>query len=435
MNKTFLQTPFAGVNEKGELTIDGISVMALKEKYGTPLYIMSEGHLRRQLQSLKDFMDRYQHRVLPLFASKSFSCLAMYRLAKEYGIGLDCVSAGEISIALKAGFDPDKIYFHGNNKLPEEIRYALSHGVVHFVIDNFYEIALCDQIGRELNTRVKALVRVTPGVAAGSHAYVQTGATDTKFGFSGHDGTYLKAVAEILKSPFIEFEGLHCHIGSQIFAVDKYVEAMRRFTKYAVSINEEFGISIDKLDAGGGYGIAYVHDDHPSSFESITDAVMAEIKKGFADNGLDMPLVCIEPGRYVVGNAGITLYTIGSYKDIPGIRKYISVDGGMSDNIRPALYQAKYEAVVANKADQTPDTMVTVAGKICESADILIHDIMLADPQPGDTLAVFSTGAYHYSMAMNYNQLPKPAVVFTYQGRDRLVVRRQTFDDLTAFDV
>lgn len=431
----FIQTPKASVNANHELTIDDVSVKDLQAKYGTPLYIMSEGHIRHQMKTLKEqFMERYPN-TLALFASKAFSCLAIYKLAKEYNIGLDCVSAGEISIALKAGFDPDKIYFHGNNKLPSEIHYALSHGVTHFVVDNFYEIENCEAIATELNTTVYATVRVTPGVTSGAHEFIQTGATDTKFGFSSHNGTYLKAIHQIVAAKHMEFEGIHCHIGSQIFDLSAYVEAMEHFVEFAKEIKDTLGITIKKLNAGGGYGIAYNKDDHPLPFETITKAIMATIADGFKKYDMPMPMVLIEPGRYVVGNAGITLYEIGAIKDIPGVRKYISVDGGMTDNIRTALYDAKYEAVVANKADMTPDTLVTVAGKNCESGDILIRDIYLANPQSKDLLAIFSTGAYNYSMSSNYNQLPKPAIVSTYQGKSRLVVRRQTFADLITYDV
>jgi len=336
---------------------------------------------------------------------------------------------------LKAGVDPEKIYFHGNNKLASEIEYALSHGVLHFVVDNFYEIELCQEIAKKLNTKVYATLRVTPGVESGAHAYIQTGAKDTKFGFSSHDGSYLEAIKQIIQTDEIVFEGLHCHIGSQIFDIDAYVTAMKKFVDFAVEIKERFGITIAKLNAGGGYGIAYNHEDKPLDFEVITEAIMTTIQEGFAKHQMAMPMVLIEPGRFVVGNAGITLYEIGAYKDIPQVRRYISVDGGMTDNIRTALYDAKYEAVVANKADLPCDSIVTVAGKNCESGDILIRDIALANPLPKDLLAVFSTGAYNYTMSSNYNQLPKPAVVFTYQGKDRLVVRRQTFDDLIYLDV
>lgn len=429
-----LQTEFATI-KGNDLYIDDVKATDLAKEYGTPLYVMSEGHMRKQFNTLKTQMiDKYEN-ALPLFASKSFSCIAIYKLAKEYGVGIDCVSAGEISIALKAGFDPQKIYFHGNNKLPSEIEYALKNGVIYFVIDNFYEIELIEEIASRLNVQVKGLVRITPGVYAGGHDYIRVGAKDTKFGFSSHDNTYLKAIKKVIDAPHIDFEGIHCHVGSQIEDIQAYILAMNKFVDIAYEIYDIFGIVINELNAGGGFGIQYTKSDKPLEFDYVVSTIMDIIEKGFAKRNLKRPKVLVEPGRYCVGNAGITLYTIGSYKNIPDIRDYISVDGGMTDNIRSSLYQAKYDAVIANKAGQQPDHLVTVAGKNCESGDILIKDIMLADPQPGDILANFSTGAYHYSMSSNYNQLPKPAVVFTYQGKSRLVIRRQTFDDLVYYDV
>lgn len=429
-----LQTEFATI-KGNDLYIDDVKATDLAKEYGTPLYVMSEGHMRKQFNTLKTQMiDKYEN-ALPLFASKSFSCIAIYKLAKEYGVGIDCVSAGEISIALKAGFDPLMIYFHGNNKLPSEIEYALKNGVVHFVIDNFYEIEQIEKIASQLNVQVKGLVRITPGVYAGGHDYIRVGAKDTKFGFSSHDNTYLKAIKKVIDAPHIDFEGIHCHVGSQIEDIQAYVLAMNKFVDIAYEIYDIFGIVINELNAGGGFGIQYTKSDRPLEFGYVVSTIMDIIEKGFAKRNLKRPKVLVEPGRYCVGNAGITLYTVGSYKNIPDIRDYISVDGGMTDNIRSALYQAKYDAIIANKAGQEPDHLVTVAGKNCESGDILIRDIMLADPQPGDILANFSTGAYHYTMSSNYNQLPKPAVVFTYQGKSRLVIRRQTFDDLVYYDV
>lgn len=429
-----LQTEFATI-KGNDLYIDDVKATDLAKEYGTPLYVMSEGHMRKQFNTLKTQMiDKYEN-ALPLFASKSFSCIAIYKLAKEYGVGIDCVSAGEISIALKAGFDPLMIYFHGNNKLPSEIEYALKNGVIHFVIDNFYEIEQIEKIASELNVQVKGLVRITPGVYAGGHDYIRVGAKDTKFGFSSHDNTYLKAIKKVIDAPHIDFEGIHCHVGSQIEDIQAYVLAMNKFVDIAYEIYDIFGIVINELNAGGGFGIQYTKSDRPLEFGYVVSTIMDIIEKGFAKRNLKRPKVLVEPGRYCVGNAGITLYTVGSYKNIPDIRDYISVDGGMTDNIRSSLYQAKYDAIIANKAGQEPDHLVTVAGKNCESGDILIRDIMLADPQPGDILANFSTGAYHYTMSSNYNQLPKPAVVFTYQGKSRLVIRRQTFDDLVYYDV
>ena len=429
-----LQTEFAQI-KGNDLYIDDVKATDLVKQYGSPLYVMSEGHIRKQFNTLKTKMiDKYEN-TLPLFASKSFSCKAIYKLAMEYGVGIDCVSAGEISVALKAGFDPKKIYFHGNNKLPSEIQYALENGVENFVIDNFYEIELVEEIASKLNVMVNGLVRITPGVYAGGHDYIRVGAKDTKFGFSSHDNTYLKAIKKVIDAPHINFDGIHCHVGSQIEEIQAYVLAMNKFVDIAYEIYDIFGIVINKLNAGGGFGIQYTASDHPLEFDDVVSTIMDIIYKGFDKRDMKRPMVLVEPGRYCVGNAGITLYTVGSYKYIRDIRDYISVDGGMTDNIRSSLYNAKYDAVIANKAGEEADHLVTVAGKNCESGDILIKDIMLQDPQPGDILVMFSTGAYHYSMSSNYNQLPKPAVVFTYQGHSKEVIRRQTFDDLVAYDV
>ncbi len=429
-----LQTQFAQVKDNS-LYIDDIDAMELVKKYGTPLYVMSEGHIRHQMNELKTkFLDKYDN-VLPLFASKSFSCLAIYKLASEYGIGIDCVSAGEISIALKAGFDPHKIYFHGNNKLPSEIEFAIKNDVDHFVIDNFYEIELVEAIASTYNKTVHATVRVVPEIKAGGHGYIQTGHKDTKFGFSARNGIYLKAIQQIVDSTHIEFEGIHCHIGSQVFDLYAYIHAMKRFVKFAYEIYDKLGVMVTKINAGGGYGIAYTQNDEPLDFETITYEIMKTIKEGYDKRGWKMPMVLVEPGRYVVGNAGITLYTVGAIKEIPHVRTYMSIDGGMADNIRTALYDADYEGLIVNKASETPDTKVTVAGKICESADIVVKEVMVPHPEPGDIFAQFSTGAYHFTMSSHYNQIPRPAVVFTYQGKSRLIMRRETFEDLTYTEV
>ncbi|MFV0393261.1 MAG: diaminopimelate decarboxylase [Coprobacillaceae bacterium] len=428
-----LQTEYATIRDN-KLYIDDVSAVTLAKTYGTPLYVMSEGHIRSKFQELKEqMMDVYEN-TLPLFASKSFSCLEIYRIANEYGIGIDCVSAGEISVALRAGFNPDKIYFHGNNKLPSEIEYAIENNVTNFIIDNFYEIELVQEIAKKHNHIINAMIRVTPGIQAGANEFIQTGAKDTKFGFSSHDNTYLQAVKQILDASHIEFEGIHCHLGSQIENIQFYIDATDKMIDIANAIYDTYGVVIKKLNTGGGYGIAYTEENEPLAFDKVVNTIMSSINMAFEARKLPRPMILIEPGRYVVGNAGITLYTVGSYKNIPNVRKYISVDGGMTDNIRASLYGAKYDAIIANKAEERMETLVTIAGKNCESGDILRSDIMMADPKSGDILAMFSTGAYHYSMSSNYNQLPKPAVVFTYQGKHRLVIRRQTFEDLVAYD-
>ncbi len=429
-----LQTKFAQI-KNNSLYIDDVNALDLVKKYGTPLYVMSEGHIRQQMNELKEkFLDKYDN-VLPLFASKSFSCLEIYKLVNEYKIGIDCVSAGEISIALKAHFDPNKIYFHGNNKLPTEIEYSLKHGVNHFVIDNFYEIELIETIASQLNKTVYATMRVLPGVKVGANEKIQTGHKDTKFGFSASNDLYLKAIQQVLDAEHIEFEGIHCHIGSQVFDLNAYIEAMETFVGFVYEIYDKLGVIVRKINAGGGYGIAYTEKDIPLDFEVITSKIMEIIQNGYEKRHWKMPMVLIEPGRYVVGNAGITLYTVGCIKNIPHVRTYMSVDGGMNDNIRTCLYDADYDGIIVNKTQQPKDTKVTVSGKLCESGDIVVKELMVAKPEPGDIFAQFSTGAYHYTMSSNYNQLPKPAVVFTYQGKSKLVIRRQTFEDLIYYDV
>lgn len=428
-----LQSEFMTIKDNS-LYIDDVNAIILAKTYNTPLYVMSEGHIRSRFKKLKEeMMDIYQN-TLPLFASKSFCCLEIYRIAREYGIGVDCVSAGEISVALKAGFDPSKIYFHGNNKLPREIDYAISNKVTNFIIDNFYEIELVQEIAQKYGRIVNAMVRITPGVQAGATEFIQTGAKDTKFGFSSHDNTYLKAVKQIINASHIEFDGIHCHLGSQIEDIQFYINATDIMIDIANVIYDTYGVVIKKLNTGGGYGIAYTAEDNPINFKEVVKIIMDLVNRAFEARNMPRPMVLVEPGRSVVGNAGVTLYTVGAFKDIPNVRKYISVDGGMTDNIRASLYGAKYDAIIANKAQEEKDTLVTIAGKNCESGDILRKDIMMANPQPGDILAMFSTGAYHYSMASNYNQALKPAVVFTHQGKHRLVIRRQTLEDLLAYE-
>ncbi len=430
-----LQTKFAEIKEN-DLYIDGVKATDLVKQYGSPLYVMSEGHLREKFAELRDdFMLKYD-KALPLFASKSFSCVAIYKLIKEYGIGMDCVSAGEMSIALKAGVDPQKIYFHGNNKLPSEIEYALDHNVTHFVMDNFYEIELVEKIASEKDIKVYVTLRVVPEVKAGANAKIQTGMKDTKFGFPSSEGIYLEAVKQVLEADHLVYEGLHAHIGSQVFDLEAYTKEMDKFMIFVDEIYDKFNVVTTKINAGGGYGIAYTPEDKPLDFKVITSNIIKTIKEHYDEKGWEFPSVMIEPGRYVVGNAGITLYTIGSIKEIPGMKTYVAVDGGMTDNIRTALYDAKYEGVIANKASEPQTKVVTIAGKCCESGDILVKDIKVPESlESGDIFACFSTGAYHYTMSSNYNQLPKPAVVFTYEGNSRLVVRRQTFDDLVYLDV
>lgn len=420
---------------ENELYLDGCSLTEIAKKYGTPLYVISESTLDDTLAEIQEnFINAYDN-VLPLYASKALSTKFLYKKVKQYGFGVDVVSAGEIFVALQGGTDPNCIYFHGSNKGEDEIKYAIEHGVIHFIIDNFHEIALLERIATELETKVKGMLRIVPQVKAGGHKYIQTGAIDTKFGFSTHDLTYHEAIRAVLATEQIEFIGLHCHTGSQIMKKEPFLDTAKAMFEYAKSIYETFNIAIPELNIGGGYGIVYEEGEKALGFSEVIHDIMDVLNTNFAELGMARPKILIEPGRSIVGNAAMTLYTVGSKKIIPDVREYVEIDGGMADNIRPSLYQAKYNAFLVNDAGRTEQRRVTIAGKCCESGDILIEDIDLPILQANDILAVPSTGAYNYSMSSNYNQLCKPAMVVLHEGEDRLTIRRQTFEDLVACEV
>ena len=419
----------------GELYFDGCALSEVAETYGTPLYVLSASTLKETLTEIKtEFIDKYEN-VLPLYASKALSIKYVYEQVEAHGFGVDVVSAGEIFVALKSGVNPNHIYFHGSNKGADEIAYAIDHGVTHFVIDNFHEIELINKICTEKETPVLGMLRIVPQVEAGGHKYIKTGQVDTKFGFSTHDETYHKAIELVINSPYIHFIGLHCHIGSQVESKAPFIATAKVMMQYVISVKEKFGITIPQLNIGGGYGIVYESGSNHLTFTEIIHDVMTEINQACATANIERPKILIEPGRSIVGNAGITLYTIGSTKNIPDVCKYVSVDGGMTDNIRPALYQAKYNAFLVNDSARTKAECVTIVGKCCESGDKLIYDITLPHLQSGDFLAVTSTGAYNYSMSSNYNQLCRPGIVVVDNGEHRLIIRRQTFEDLINCEV
>jgi len=358
-----------------------------------------------------------------LYASKAAPLTAIYRLCAELALSVDVASGGELHMALRAGFDSARVYLHGNNKTEAELRYAAEAGVGHVIVDSFSEIARLD---RMLDRPQDVLIRVTPGVLPSTHTYVQTGGLDSKFGFGLEDGLAAQAIAEVRASRHLRLVGLHAHIGSQIFELEPYAAAIEALATLA-----DGGWECRMLNVGGGLGIAYTAADEPPSIDAYVDVKVRGVRRVFDP----MPRILIEPGRSLVGNAGVTAYEIGTVKEIPGVRTYLSVDGGMSDNLRPMLYGSRYEAIVANRAADAPDTLATVAGMHCESGDILIADALLARPGSGDILVTPATGAYGYAMASNYNGVPRPPVVFCRNGDARLVVRRETWDDLMARDV
>jgi diaminopimelate decarboxylase len=358
-----------------------------------------------------------------IYASKALPATAAYSLLREEGLSVDVASGGELHMALAAGFEPKRIHLHGNNKTQHELEYAFDKGVGHLVLDSFDEIELADRL---LDRPQRALIRITPGIKASTHSYIQTGQEDSKFGFGLADGLAERAVERVRSSKHLELVGLHAHIGSQIFDLDAYVRAIEVLADFTRSVD----LQAELLNVGGGLGIAYLEGDEPPAIDDYVEVKVRGIERVFDP----VPRIAIEPGRSLVGNAGITAYRVGTVKEIPGVRTYVAVDGGMSDNLRPMLYDARYEAVIADRAAEPPDAEATIAGMHCESGDVLIGDAQIAAPRVGDVLVTPATGAYGHAMANNYNGVPRPPVVFCRDGSSRVVVRRETWDDLLARD-
>lgn len=421
------------INDKGHLEIGGCDTISLAQRFGTPLYVMDDTQIRDACHRYVSAIRQYGNGMV-LYAGKAFTNIAMCKLIQQEGLGLDVVSGGELYTAMKAEFPPERIYMHGNNKSYEELRMAVEYGIERVVIDSFHEVELLEQLARNYDKNIGVSVRVKPGIDAHTHHYIKTGQQDSKFGFGIEDGQIYRIIEYILTQPHLKLKGLHCHIGSQIFETDPYIETAQIMLELMWDINDTHGLNMDEIDFGGGFGIRYVEEDNPLAPENYINALTDGIKAYCDNNARQYPRILIEPGRSIAGPAGITLYTVGAIKHIPDVRTYVSVDGGMADNPRPALYQAKYSAMIANKADKPAEYTVSIAGKCCESGDMLIWDIDLPKVESGDILAVFDTGAYNYSMASNYNRLPIPAVVLVKDGRAELMVRRQSYDDLVSHD-
>jgi len=409
------------INERGHLEIGGCDVVELAAEYGTPAYIYAEDDMRARARAYREAFERRGADFEVLFASKSFPCTAAYGLFAEEGLAVDVASGGELHMALRAGFDPTRIHMHGNNKSDEEILLAARAGVGHLILDSFDEIERCERL---LDRPQDVLIRVTPGIKPSTHDYIQTGQLDSKFGFGLEDGLAAQAIERVLRSEVLNLTGLHAHIGSQIFELEPYTLAIRALGKLA-------GDWCRIVNVGGGLGIAYTAEDEPPSIDAYVDVKVRGVREVF---GKDVRIL-IEPGRSLVGNAGVTAYRVGTVKEIPGIRTYVAVDGGMSDNMRPMLYGSRYEALIADRAAAAPDSLATIAGMHCESGDILVRDTMLAAPAVGDVLVTPATGAYGHAMASNYNGVPRPPVIFCRDGDARVVVRRETYEDLTSRDV
>lgn len=433
MNESML-TGTMSINQKKHLEIGGVDTVDLVEKYGTPIYVYDIARIKEQIQAFKSVFQERNVTAQVAYASKAFSCLALYQILAKQGVSLDVVSGGELYTAIKAGFPSQKIHFHGNNKSKDEIKAALNYQIGCFVVDNFYELRLLDQFTREQKKATNILIRVTPGVEAHTHEFISTGQVDSKFGFDLRSGQAGKALEEISKMPYINLLGLHSHIGSQIFETEGFQLMIERVFVQAKKWQDSFGFDLKVLNLGGGFGIRYVPEDNPLPINEHIHAIVSAVEENAAQVNMSIPEIWIEPGRSLVGDAGITLYQTGSQKHIPEVRNYLAIDGGMADNIRPALYDAKYTGVLANRANEPTNNLYSIAGKACESGDMLIWDLPLPEPKVKDILAVFSTGAYGYAMASNYNRIPRPPVVFVENSKDFLAIQRETYADLIRLE-
>lgn len=422
------------INQEGHLTIGGCDAVKLAHQYGTPLIVYDVSKIRAQIRAFRQVFEQEGVKYAVSYASKAFACVAMYQVADKEGASCDVVSAGELYTALKAGFPVKKIAFHGNNKSRFELEMAVKNHVGKIMLDNFHEIDLLSEVLKKQDSKIDVMLRITPGISAHTHQYDQTGQVDSKFGFDLASGQADKALQKVLANPHMHMLGIHAHIGSQIFELQGFEMAAAKLVEVAKHFQEKYGYTCQIINVGGGFGIKYVQADHPLKPEAFVKAIVETIKKKCQENKLPVPEIDIEPGRSIVGPAGYNLYTIGSRKDVPGLLPYVSVDGGMGDNIRPALYQAQYESVLANNPEATLKETVRIAGKYCESGDILIQKQKLPATKPGDILAMLDTGAYGYSMASNYNRNPRPAVVFAEKGKAQVVIKRESLADLVHLD-
>lgn len=424
------------VNEKNHLVIGKNDTVELAEKYGTPLYVIDEDLFRKNCRTYKEAIEKYYDGTgLALYASKALCCMHFCKVVNEEGLGIDVVSGGELYTALKSGFPAEKIFFHGNNKTYSEIELGIKNGLGHFVVDNDNELEMIDSIAAENNVVQKVLFRIKPGVDAHTHDFVKTGQIDSKFGFALENGEAFEIIKKATEYKNVKIDGIHCHVGSQIFDIEPFELAAEVMMNFAGDIKDKLGIEINILNLGGGFGIKYIESDDPVPYGDYIKSVSTVIKETAKKRNIKVPFILMEPGRSVVAPAGITLYTVGGVKDIKDVKKYVSVDGGMGDNPRFILYGSEYTAVAANHADSPYDDFVTVCGKCCESGDIIIENKELQKMEKGDILAVLATGAYNYSMASNYNRIPRPPVVAVKNGESKVVVKRETYDDIISHDV
>ena len=432
MSTNQLLKPITLKREKN-LTIGGCDMVDLAQKYGTPLYVVDEQTIRSICKDYKKAFSKYEKTNM-MYASKALCNSAVLRIIASEGFGFDVVSGGEIYTLYKAGIDMSKVLFNGNNKTPEEIELAIKYGVGRFSIDNFHEVNLISEISKKYNKTVNALLRITPGIECHTHKYIQTGQLDCKFGFDlSQIDSIIEHILNIDKN--INIRGLHAHIGSQIFETKCYYDEVEVLVKEIARIEEKFGIKLDEMNIGGGLGVKYVESDNPPSVQEIADVIIKSLTENIEKYKINKPTIYLEPGRSIISTSGVTLYTVGSSKQVPNMTKYISVDGGMADNPRPSMYQAEYLAELVTSHSERDTEVVTIAGKFCESGDILINGIELPSLNAGDVLCVYNTGAYNYSMASNYNRAVKPAMVLVNNCQSDIIVYRETLEDLVSHDV
>ena len=429
-------SPNLSINSENHLVIGQHDTVELAKKFGTPLYVLDEDLMRDNCRAYKNAIDTYYDgHGLVLFASKALCTMYTGRLVAEEGLGADVVSGGELYTLYKAGFPMEKVFFHGNNKTPDEIELALNCGVGHIVVDNKYELELLNRIANEKNVKQRILFRIKPGIDAHTHDFVKTGQIDSKFGVALENGEAYEIHKLALSMSNIQIDGVHCHIGSQIFDVEPFCEAAKVMIGFIADLYDKLGIKVNILNLGGGFGIKYTATDDPIAPSEYIHKVTNVVKELAQEKGIDLPFLVFEPGRSIVASAGITLYTVGCVKEIENVRTYVSIDGGMCDNPRYILYGSKYTAVLANNASAEPVAPVTIAGKCCESGDLIQEHVMMPQIHVGDTLAVLATGAYNYSMSSNYNRIPRPPIVAVSGNEAKIIVKRETYDDLIKNDV
>jgi diaminopimelate decarboxylase len=421
--------------QDNQLVIGGVSAKELIKEHGSPLYVFDEDLIREYCADYRKYFKCVENNNRVAFAGKAFLTIQMCKLLKEENMCLDVVSGGELYTANKAGFPLERVMFHGNNKTSDEIELGIKLGVGNFVVDNYYEMDALNKIAKKYNKIQNIYLRITPGIEAHTHDYIKTGQIDSKFGFAPVGTIIEDAIKKAISLENINLAGIHCHIGSQIFDLEPYEDAVEIMLELIRKTKEDLNYLIKEVDFGGGFGVYYTKEDEPRTTEEYCATIVNKVDEVCARTGQEKPILTIEPGRSIIANAGTTLYTIGSVKEIPNVRKYVSVDGGMTDNIRPALYNAGYECMLANKIEGNSEEIVTIAGKCCESGDILLENVKLPQVQSGDILAIMTTGAYGYSMSSNYNRIPKPAVVMVKDNQSRLICKKESYEDLLKNDI